>query len=799
MPDVLVGLVDGEELQKVYNSKSKPYDEKTIGASSLEALELKVAGEKADGWEVLRENARSVRLYKNKSIDRQLEDDIWCMLYRMGFKTLNEGRQFLIQTGPSAPARQLDVFAKDDETAIIVECTHSKEAGSKSVKALIDKICGFRQDVINAVHKQFGKDPKLKVKFAIATRNVEWRKADRDRATENNIGIIDDSDFEYYEKLTGLLKHAARYQFLGRYFFGEKVEGLRTQVPATKGFMGGTTFYNFVISPHDLLKISYISHRSAVSNDDFETYQRMVKGPRLKAIGAYIDDGGKFPTNIVINLKIDGKLNFDPKEKFDDTSTGILTLPGKYGSAWVIDGQHRLYGYAHASRGPESDKSVITVLAYENLPIKDEIKLFVDINTQQVRVQRALVEEIISGLNIEDPDPKRQLDALLARTALQLNKDKRSPIKGRIATTGQERTAFRCLSLPSISDGMGSQSLLGTIHRQTASKTASIKAGRLSDATGDPKASMEKAVKTVSLYLNLFASQVPSHWELGDAKGGFLCTNNGIRALLQVFRRVMAFAEHKEGANCESLDAEDIIELVEPYVQPVVDFFKTADASSISRFRNRGSSLQSVDQNCFQMLSLIHEAKEDFRLPEVVDYMASRDVEGTKEAKDMIDEMNKIIYDDVLERLQAKYGLAKDKWWLQGVPSSIRKDCDARYNDQQGEHDRWQFLTFANYSDIVIYSENWDLFKDHYNFMGKGKKATLVRWLGRLNKARTVTHHAEKGPLSKVDVEFVREVYVLVKKHIGEGEKLVTGKRYLSEPAPEPSPEEAAASSNAAE
>jgi len=181
------------------------------------------------------------------------------------------------------------------------------------------------------------------------------------------------------------------------------------------------------------------------------------------------------------------------------------------------------------------------------------------------------------------------------------------------------------------------------------------------------------------------------------------------------------------------------------------------------------------------MMALINEAKPDFSPPEVVAYVNSRDIEGTKEAKGMIDEMNKIIYDDVLERLQKKYGLPKDIWWIQGVPRGIRKDCDERWNDSPGDLHRWQFLTFANYSDIIIHGDNWDIFKDHYNFLGKGKKAVLPRWLGRLNKARNVTHHAEKGPLSKADVQFVRNVYDLVKAHIEGGEVLVPNKQYLFE------------------
>ena len=122
------------------------------------------------------------------------------------------------------------------------------------------------------------------------------------------------------------------------------------------------------------------------------------------------------PPYIVINFKQDN-LQFDQKERFGETATGTLTLPSKYGSAWVIDGQHRLYGYAYATRSPDEDHSVVSVLAYENLPVREEIKLLVDINTEQVKVSRNLVNEIVSSLNVDDPDPKKRLDALCARVA----------------------------------------------------------------------------------------------------------------------------------------------------------------------------------------------------------------------------------------------------------------------------------------------------------------------------------------------------------------------------------------------
>ena len=133
------------------------------------------------------------------------------------------------------------------------------------MKALVDKINGMREEVIKAIHTDYGRTPRLKVKWGIATRNIQWRAADKTRAEESGIAIITQDDIIYYNRLINYLKEAARYQFLARYLRGEGVPSLRIEVPATRGKIGDVTFYNFLISPYDLLKISYISHKATSS------------------------------------------------------------------------------------------------------------------------------------------------------------------------------------------------------------------------------------------------------------------------------------------------------------------------------------------------------------------------------------------------------------------------------------------------------------------------------------------------------------------------------------------------------
>ncbi|EQD54817.1 hypothetical protein B1B_09494, partial [mine drainage metagenome] len=69
---------------------------------------------------------------------------------------------------------------------------------------------------------------------------------------------------------------------------------------------------------------------------------------RLSKIREYIADNGVFPTNIVLSFEPES-LRFDRGKQEDSTSEstfGFLHIAPTYKSAWVIDGQHRLFAYS---------------------------------------------------------------------------------------------------------------------------------------------------------------------------------------------------------------------------------------------------------------------------------------------------------------------------------------------------------------------------------------------------------------------------------------------------------------------
>jgi len=80
--------------------------------------------------------------------------------------------------------------------------------------------------------------------------------------------------------------------------------------------------------------------------------------------------------------------------------------------------------------------------------------------------------------------------------------------------------------------------------------------------------------------------------------------------------------ERKDDVRASTLDPDDIVDRINKYVDPLIQFFRTADATAIARFRNRGSSLQSVDQHCLQMMAIIQGVAPDFDPVEVRAYIS---------------------------------------------------------------------------------------------------------------------------------------------------------------------------------
>ena len=741
---------------------------RTVTGSTNRLIADKVRLEEIDGWRTVQKNAKSTRIAKAKPADEQLEDEVWTILARMGFKELSNGREFAIAVGNDVEPERVNIFAKDDETAILVQCAYRNVPGRKNMSALVERVRAMREPAFKTIRKFYGQQTKLKLRHLIATRNIGWSESDLSSCREAGITVVTDPEIEYYGSLVRHLKHAARYQFLAHMFEGQRIDGLAKQVVAIRGKMGGDTFYTFLMRPDDLLKIAYVGHKASRDVENIETYQRLLQPRRLKKIAEYISSGGKFPTNIVVNLKSTRKsgLRFDETKKVADEQFGTLHLPTNYASAWVIDGQHRLYGYAYArdAEGFRDDKTTLSVLAYENLPPDKEMNLFIDINSKQVKVSTGLLVELYANLHWASKDVEEAFQALLSRIASRLNIEKTSPLNGRMVVTGRKKTSFRCLTQTSIRDGLAAAKLMGTVTKGT------ITPGPLSTKKGDAYGeNLKKGFFVLSECLGMFANRMEIHWRIGDGQGGYLCTNIGIRALFHLINDVANHIRTTDGVEVCALTAEDTVSAISPYLDALLDYFLSASPSEIRNFRSIGSSLIGVRKQSREMEARIHARMPHFFPTGLQDYLESRDEEGTEEAAAKVNRIHKRLFDYVIEALMSEHGVDDKAWWTKGVPVKIRQVCTSKWEeaDRNGQEEGQLYLIHY----VEICHQNWDLVKDVISFDAKDKsnKKANTRWITHLNEIRKITMHPEKGPLSINQVAFVNEVFDNVEKYFPEG------------------------------
>ena len=768
MTDQYLGpVVSGDEITSELRRRKRKHVYKSVSGSSKKLIAEKVKLEEADGWRTFRKNAKSTRMAKAKPADEQLEDEVWSILAQMGFKEMSKGRQFTIAVEDGLPPRQIDVFAKDDETVIIVECTRRDTPGKKSMAQLIEKIRAIRENLLKSVRKAYGQEAKFKVKYVIATRNISWTDVDLDKCKAAQIVVITDGELDYYAALVQYLKHAARYQFLGHMFGGQKIDGLARKVVATRGKMGGETFYTFLIRPDDLLKIAYVGHKASRDIENLETYQRMLQPRRLKKIAEYINGGGKFPTNIVVNLKTAKKteLQFDVKETCGEEALGALHLPPNYASAWIIDGQHRLYGYAYArgTEGFNQDSTVLPVLAYENLPTDKEMDLFIDINSKQVKVSTGLLVELYADLHWRSTDPEEAFQALLSRIASRLNSERVSPLHDRMVVSGKKKTQYRCLTQTSVRDGLRVAKLLGTFSK------GAILPGPLSTGNADDyDANLKKGLSVLSECLRMFSTELTNHWQLGDGPGGYLCTNNGIRALFHVIKDIADHIRQKDGTDLYLFNADKTFAEIKSYLQVLIDYFKGASAQEIQSFRHIGSSLTAVRQQAHGMEAHINKKIPNFEPAGLQEYLESRDEAGTEEAANKVTKIHRRLFDYVIGTLKKHYGTQDKAWWTKGIPLKIRQECTTEWEAKNRDGEEESQLYLISY--INICHNNWVLFKDVISLgaSNKDNKQANTKWIKDLNEIRKITTHPERGVLTTDQVAFVNEFFDKVAKHFPE-------------------------------
>ncbi|MBP2659947.1 MAG: uncharacterized protein H6Q69_2979 [Firmicutes bacterium] len=728
-----------------------------------------------EGWQLHKKLKTRVQVKKLKSHDRLLEDKTWCLFHRMGYQELN-GEQFKIKyerIDGTTGTKQIDVFAKDSETVIVAECKSRETRGKRTLQKDIHETDALQKSIANSIREHYGEEYKPKIIWLYVTNNIIWSEPDLERATASNIRIITENEMQYFDAFIKHMGPAGRYQFLAEFLEDQDIPNLNdVKVPAIRGKLGGHQFYSFVTTPRTLLKIAFVNHQALNHPDGRPAYQRMIAPARIREIEGFIKGGGYFPTNILINFiepcrfdLLSNKDNADPNIKF-----GTLYLPNKYKSAWVIDGQHRLYGYSHLDEKWLNQN--IAVIAFEGMETRDEAELFVTINKKQKSVPKNVIVSLQADLKWGSSEPKERIGALASALVKSLNSDPTSPLFQRFTTQGVAPKDNQSLTLPEFVNGLVRSAIIGRVlHKKQ------YVPGPLSGSTDE--LTLTRAGKIINAYFAKIQESNPTRWEQG--RDAYICTNPGIRAHLILLSDMLNYIQYKEGIEIDTTEDNLVIQHLQKVMTPLVEYLKNADDAEIyekfSRRFGEGGVIEYFDYLCIA----VNDKMSNFGSKEFLDRLKKRKDERITQTHQDIIKLNQEIADIIIYKLKEKYGSGEDEsgeklWWEIGIESQKAKENSYK-KYLEGMKDkklpREAYLDVLDFRDIVRQKNNWPIFEKIFNIPLPGEKGKMyyLDWMERLNKIRRVpAHPSGVRAYDESDYEFMKYITTEFYKRKSENE-----------------------------
>lgn len=751
--DIKESIVCDNSLQSIKRNRMKAYIFEDIHPE----LKLKY---QEDGWEFDRLLSKKVRMRKPKSVDVLFEDEVWLTLANMGFKYLNKDRNFKLPYSESGKlTQQIDVFAADDEAILVIECKATETKLKKSnFKEAIEAIGGKKEGFLKEIKKCFP-DKKYKIKFIFATKNYILSEQDSERLSNFDILHFDEDVIRYYSDLAKHLGYSARFQLLGSIFEGKKIPEIENVIPAIEGSMGGHTYYSFSIEPEKLLKLGYVLHRNKANRKFMPTYQRLIKKARLLAVRDFVNHGGFFPNSIIINIETKGKgLQFDLSNLQVSgalSRIGLLHLPQCYRAAYIIDGQHRLYGYAETKY---ISTNSIPVVAFVDLSREEQVKLFMEINENQKAVSKNLRNTLNSDLLWSSTNLNEQRKALKLQLAQDLGELKTSPLYDRIIVGENHKTPTCCITIDTIQISLSASNFFSLFKSNAIIKDGTFDKGN-NDATYDA------FFPFIQQCFNYIQAGLPSEWEKGENENGFLTINAGIYSLIRLFNDIVDHLILKSKINPKLNKTSEIIEEMTYYLDPLITFLNSLSEDQKEQLRKSyGTGGRTKYWRILQRA--ISEIRTDFQPDGLERYWVDNAKTFNEESYKMIRDIEVKFRNDFKNKLQSKYGI---DWFIRGLPKSVYDNAIKLAADKNYEAtlagdkvEPWDCLNIINYREIAIYGSNWsELFEAQYTKPGEeklsGGKKEKTKWFEKLSRIRNENFHTYS--VTEEEYLFLKEIH----------------------------------------
>lgn len=762
---------DASKLSRIYKAKKKDHYIISVDHNLVQDYEK-------DGWTIDKILKTKTRLTKVKSHSKKFEDEVWCQFYDLGFHTMNldENLELPFSQDPK-DKKQIDIVAINDETAIIIECKSSER--SKKAPSYKDEfdLLGLRLDGFRKVLRQLtGK--KIRTKFIFATRNlrIDRESIDMERFFKTNSYLHNDSSFQYVDSLIKNYKNAASYQMMGLLFKNQLINEEKIEIPAVEGLMGGLKYYMFSIEPSILLKMGFILHRTKANEDEMPTYQRLLVPSRLKGITAFIDGpngegGGFFPNSIIVNFNSKKhKIRFESHSRTENSVSkhGTLILPNSYSIAYIIDGQHRLYGYANSKF---KDSDTIPVVAFSNLPSVTQLEMFMNINQNQKAVSPSLRYALEKDLYWDSDRADSRLKALRSSIVTNLSTSQSSPLYNKISV-GEDKAelTFKPFATALTTSGL-LPSARGNIYNEKY-----LNACLYNTNNNNHDQEMRRARKEICKLIELTYSYIEENYqEIYHKERYFIMSNRGTYALINLIGN-LNFHLTQEGKLNKNSKANERFDEIENYLNALMEGIKSIDKSKEERLLSligQGADIKWL--RFFQ--ELVNFKHPSYNPIELIEWKERQNSELQDEGKKYLLEIEKFMKRKVLTNLKELFG---EKWGLE--IGSIKRACQDRAEKEMERHYKefdeykeikWtQMFNINDYKTIIekywtrnnASNPNFKSFEELFSLeigYGFNSKAEKTKWIALFNSLRNnFAHQGSKNEgLSKKEVLQLRTMY----------------------------------------
>ena len=758
---------DLSKLGKLYKAKKGKYQTRTVDHSLVDGLLTK-------GWHIDKELKTKTKLIKEKTHSKEFEDDVWCQFYELGYRTLNFDETFVLPFGKDfKDKKQIDIVAINNDTVFLIECKSSKKSKkAPSYKDEFDvlrlRLDGFKKSMQQVLNR------KIKIKYIFATRNLRLVEDgdDLERLKESRSFYYNDSTYLYVNNLIKHYKNAALYQFLGLVFKNEKINDEKIEIPAIEGDMGGKKYYMFSIEPDLLLKIGFVLHRAKANESEFPTYQRLLQPSRLKGITKFIDDGGYFPNSIIVNFSGENKnklhFEFSKTTKNSSSKLGVLKITNAYAIAYIIDGQHRLYGYANSQY---KDSNTIPVVAFDGLDSIEQLKLFMDINENQKAVSANLRLDLEEDLYWDSAVASSRLKALRSSIIKQMAYSQNGPLYNKISV-GEERSV---LSFKPFSTALLKSGLLPSAKGNKYDEGSVLPS--LYDVNNhNHDQEMGRCRKKIVQLLNMCYELIEDEYrEIFEREKYFIVSDRGTYAFITLIGSLNIFLVNKGELSKASLSKERFNSLkkyLNVVLKKITNLTREEEEKHLSLL---GAGADVKWLRFFQ--SIVNDNFPDYNPTELIDWKERQNEELQNEGRGYGEAIEGYMKHEILSNLVKLYG---DDWEIE--IGSIKRACvdraeqerEKNYKDGLGNEEiDWRGMFNINDYKVII-EKHWAKvldkdaeFKSFHDIfsvdvgLGFKSKSDKIKWISQFNKYRNLWAHkaTKEKRLNKKEVEFLHKIY----------------------------------------